>query len=466
MLSFDEPSVEKFIKNLKAYGVLKTVANNSEQHQLTDLVEDDVEIIDETAGNSDCLYVFTFVGVITCGNRVLKIYPKYLKSNESPLSEMTQIMKVLERYSHSEEQIVRFFNGEGDNRKFNLLAVILYLLNDYFEYGVYNNVEDIIEVNGEGSIIWQRTIDDGFALIENNRPFYIELFTRKTIDDDSDYFKRLHECILTECSKQLHNAGLEDLFEMEPVNLSEESIDSFGDKDYILDRILSELSIQFNTHKQLLLKTLYTYIAQDHKMLEDEQSMSLYGTTAFHKVWEAACSEVFSDKLHTPIGQLVKPVAPGYNPQAKLIDLIEHPKWIPAESSVVKEAKDTLIPDTITISLYQGKKCFFIFDAKYYLLQLEADKPLQGNPGVGDVTKQYLYQLAYKNFVKDHGIPLTKNCFLMPTESTSVKVAGTARLEMLASLGLEDIDIRLIPAKTLFTYYLASKKLSLDELKL
>ena len=59
------------------------------------------------------------------------------------------------------------------------LAVILYLLNDYYEYGVYNNTEEILEVNGEGDILWNRTIDDGFAIIEDGRPYYTELITHR-----------------------------------------------------------------------------------------------------------------------------------------------------------------------------------------------------------------------------------------------------------------------------------------------
>ena len=159
LFSFDDAGVEKFIKNLKSYGVLKSVANTAEQRELTDLVDEDIQVTDETAGNDDCYYVFTYVGVITIDDRVIMVYPKYILSENEPLERMKQIVKVLERYSHSEEQIINLFNGDGDNRSFNILAVILYLLNDYYEYGVYNNIEDIIEVNGEGDILWNRTIE-------------------------------------------------------------------------------------------------------------------------------------------------------------------------------------------------------------------------------------------------------------------------------------------------------------------
>lgn len=56
----------------------------------------------------------------------------------------------------------------------------------------------------------------------------------------------------------------------------------------------------------------------------------------------------------------------------------------------------------ISIKQSDGKDGFIIFDEKYYLIQLEKGRVLHGNPGIGDVTKQYLYQLAYKKFIADH----------------------------------------------------------------
>lgn len=129
--------VEKFIRNLKTVGVLKSVKNNDNQFEMSDLVEDDIEVSDETAVSEECLYVFTYVGVIICGSKVIKAYPKYLvREKKDYFWEMRQVIKVLERYNRSDEQMISMFNGAGENRSFNLLAVILYLLNDYFEYGI------------------------------------------------------------------------------------------------------------------------------------------------------------------------------------------------------------------------------------------------------------------------------------------------------------------------------------------
>lgn len=470
--SFDEDGVEKFIKNLKAFGVLKSVKNTDDQLGMSDLVDDDVEITDETAESGDCLYVFTYVGVITCGSRVIKVYPKYLlsKKAENVLDEMKQVVRVLEKYSCSEEQIVNVFNGDGENRSFNILAVILFLLNDYYEYGIYTNSEDIVEVNGEGEILWGKTIDESFALIEGNRPYYMELYTQKSVEDDMDYFKRLHECVLTECSRQLHDAQLDILFDMDSVELSEESLDDFGDKDYVLERILKELNQQFNTHRQILLKTLYAYISQNKRMLDENAGISMYGTTAYHAVWEKACAEVFDNKLRTTFGQLnmTVPLAKRYQGKnerrMKLIDIIEKPIWQGTDTEA--KAADTLIPDLISIPCIDGEDWFVIFDAKYYNLQLEKGKSLRGNPGVGDVTKQYLYQLAYKEFINAHHIKKVRNCFLMPTEGDDIVMKGTARMPMLEALGLENIQIRLIPAKRLYENYLTENHIDIAELKL
>lgn len=467
IFSFADNEVEKFIKNLKAFGVLKSVKNSNDQMEMSELTDEDIEITDDTAESGDCLYVFTYVGIITCGSRIIKVYPKYLLTEQDHLESMKQVLKVLERYSRSEEQIINVFNGDGENRSFNMLAVILYLLNDYYEYGIYTNSEDIIEVNGDGDILWGKTIDESFALLQNNKPYYMELYTGRTVDDDMDYFKRLHECILTDCSEQLHTAQLDSLFDIDQIILSEEKLNDFGDTDYILERLQKELNIQFNTRRQILLKTLYAYVAQNKRLLENNDGISMFGTTAYHAVWENVCAEVFDNKLKTSLGKLNMsvPLSKEYTPSDMLIEIIEKPVWKGPDTEE-KKASETLIPDLISIPKIGNEDYFLIFDAKYYNLRLEKGKTLGGNPGVGDVTKQYLYQLAYKKFIKAHNIAVVKNCFLMPTEKNEIIDKGTAKMEMLEALGLENIQIRLMPAAMMYEYYLTQRKIDVALLNL
>lgn len=458
ILDCSEEKAVPLIRKLKEYGVLKAVKASDLQKDMSDLIDEDIEVADVEAGEDDYLYVFTFVGVIVVAGRVLKCYPKYLLHNVHPKSELQQVLKVLEKYN-TKEQIVRMFNDSSESSSFNLLAVLLFLLQDYFENGVYSNTEEIVESNGSGEILWDKTINETFTLLSHNRPYYTDLQTRKRVTDDFDYFKRLHECILTQASEELKDAELLDLFEITGVDLTDEKLADFGDKEFILYRIEQELNTQFNTRKQLLLKTMYAYI--DHSgSLYDTDCLSLFGTNSFNLVWEGICSDIMDNQLEVRMGALRLPVSlrPGYDRNTKLIELIEKPLW----SATGKTANDTLIPDLITINGSQ----FFIFDAKYYNAQLEEGNSPKGQPGIESITKQYLYQLAYQRFIFDHGFTSVKNCFLLPTENNEIEKRGEASMTMLSALGLQNIQVRFLPMRMVYDLYLSGKTMNLDLLDL
>lgn len=458
ILKNSEEKAIPLIRKLKEFGVLKAVKASDIQRDMSDLQDEDIEVADVEVGEDEFLYVFTFVGVIVVAGRVLKCYPKYLLRADQPRDELRQVLKVLEKYN-TKEQIVRMFNDSSESSAFNLLAVLLFLLQDYYENGVYSNTEDIIESNGSGEILWDKTINETFTLLANNRPYYIDLQTKKRVTDDYDYFKRLHECVLTKATAELRDAELLDLFEITSVDLTDETLDDFGEDEYILYRIEKELNTQFNTRKQLLLKTIYAYIAQSGS-LYDTDCLSLFGTNSFNLVWEGICADIMDNQLDVRLGALQLPIQlkPEYDKKQKLIDLIEKPLW----SATGKTAADTLIPDLVSISGDQ----FIIFDAKYYNAQLEPDNPPKGQPGIESVTKQYLYQLAYQKFINDHGFSDVKNCFLMPTENCEIEDHGEASMEMLSSLGLQNIKVRFLPADMVYDHYLSGRKMDIKMLGL
>ena len=47
---------------------------------------------------------------------------------------------------------------------------------------------------------------------------------------------------------------------------------------------------------------MHAYISQDRRMLEENDGISMFGTTAYHAVWEKVCAEVFDNKLNTTLG--------------------------------------------------------------------------------------------------------------------------------------------------------------------
>jgi len=459
----------RLIRRLKAYSILKTVKATEKQKDLADLLNEDIEITDVVAGENEYFYVFTYVGITIVEERVLKCYPKYILNTTEPRNELKQVLKVLEKYN-DKEQIIRMYNEGNDSGSINMLAIMLFLIQDYYEYGVYNSTQDIVEVNGVGDILWGKTINETFTLISNNRPYYPELFTRKRVNNEFDFFKRLHECILSKCSKQLKETELLDLFDILGVDLSDEKIEDFGEIDYILYRIQQELNIQFNTRKQRLLKTLYAYI--DNSKSEDIDSFSMFGTNSFNLVWEEICAEVMDNQLKKPLKALKLPVelSAEYQSEALLSSLIEKPRWYGygAEQAFefVKEADRTLIPDLVSIYKKGNNYQFIIFDAKYYNIQLEEDKILQGQPGIESITKQYLYQLAYQKFITAHKIDKVYNCFLLPTEGDEIVDKGYVSLRILEEFGLEKIKLYLLPVVEMYNNYLENKKIEISLLKL
>ena len=162
ILRCSEEEVVPLIRKLKEFGVLKAVKNSDSQKNMDDLLEDDIEVADVEVGENEYYYVFTFVGVIVVAGRVLKCYPKYLLNTKEPTYELQKVIKVLEKYN-SKERIVRMFNDSSESSSFNLLAVLLFLLQDYFENDVYSNTEEIIECNGSGEILWDKTINETFT---------------------------------------------------------------------------------------------------------------------------------------------------------------------------------------------------------------------------------------------------------------------------------------------------------------
>ena len=207
----------------------------------------------------------------------------------------------------------------------------------------------------------------------------------------------------------------------------------------------------------------------ENTSVSDTDSIALFGTTNFNLVWETVCADVFDNKLKVPLSSLPlsQPIKIPDNILVTKIetlkDLIERPKWISTDNNII--FSDTLIPDLISVEKKENECVFVILDAKYYTMCLKNNK-VEGQPGIGDITKQYLYQLAYKTFIELNEIQQVKNCFLMPTEKNDIISVGYVQVEMLEQMGLESIQVRELPAHRMFEYYLQRKKMSISELNL
>ena len=461
-----------FIRKLRAYGILKSVKRDSGTLDLSELVLLDNSIIDGIDDSNSSYYIFNYVGVVYIDGYLLCCYPKYLfaydsiEDKSSCRNLLKQVLKVLHRYN-TNSQSIQLYSEHNQSSSGSRISMIMALLDDYFQNGLYVNTQNIHEFNGDGEINWNRTINFIHPLWQEEDPYYLNFWTRRNTIDDKSFIQRIHECLLTICSCELEEISLLDLLDINGVYLTELSLNDLGTRDYLLSCITNELNLEFNSRKQYVLK-LMAALLKDSSSMIGEDNIEFFGTTSFNLVWETVCAEVFDNKLTIPLSDLPLSTVKiplntlGVKPRT-LKDLIERPNWTSIDGAVA--FSDTLKPDLISVERHENICSFVILDAKYYTMRIESNK-VEGQPGVGDVTKQYLYQLAYKDFIELNGIQEVKNCFLMPTEKDEIVSVGNVHMEMLGKVGLEKIQVRELPASRMFDYYLQRRKMPISVLNL
>lgn len=450
IFSVNDDELADILKSLALMNIVKRLSRDVSKVELEELLQiDNLEEFNlQIEGN---MYVFSYVGILIVGDMCLIIYPKYadnyLADVNSNFKKLKQIISVIRKYKSKEQKIGLGDQIESDD--FNLLSIALELIYNYYEHGIYSNDKQIIEQNGDGEILWEKTINESTAYFSEKFPIYLDLFTLNQENNEQDYFRRLHAFIITEACNSLKD--ILGILDIECINISTEEINNFGSKDYIVYRINQELSTQFITFKQNILKLLRRYIEEDSsRALSD--NISFVGTNSFNMVWEDVCSVVMDDCINRSIKELGLTYSKNDKQSALLSDVISKPKWKHEESGRIHAASKTLVPDIITI---KGNK-LSIFDAKYYQIKLD-DNKVSNQPGVGDVTKQYLYELSYKDFAMENNLSIETNAFLIPTDGEEEIKLGTASIDIFHSLGnihFHDIEVILKPCEEMYMIYL------------
>ena len=445
-----EEELKNILKSLSLMNIVKKLSKDISKVELEELLEtDSLEKLNTELEEN--MYVFKYVGMLVIGNVCLLIYPKYavsyLNDSINNFQKFKQLISVIRKYQSKEQKIG--FSSQVDVDNFNLLSIALELIYNYYEHGLYSNDKQIIEQNGCGEILWEKTINESTAYFSNGLPIYLDTFTVNQENNEQDYFRILHAFILSEVCKNLKDILC--ILDIDTINISSEKREHFGNSEYILYRINQELSSQFFTFKQNILNLLKKYIEEDSGK-NSSTNISFVGTNRFNLVWEDVCSEVMDDCINKSIKELGLSYSKNPKQSALISDVIAKPKWKHNISGNVHVANKTLIPDIITIN---GDK-LSIYDAKYYKIKLD-DNGVDKQPGVGDITKQYLYELAYKDFAKENNLVIDSNAFLMPTDGKEEKKVGTASMDIfhiLEDIRLHDIDVILKPCEKMYEIYL------------
>ena len=460
-VGFDQAT--RYIELLCAHGVLKLRTSDEDKEYDTQH--------DEFVRGS---YQFAFVGLVLVDDLCIIVYPKYLpvidadKPDDVTHNAMRQIFRVLRKHGGSYSDIAAV--TEEGMRANDRLALMLMLLEMYDEYGVYSNYVKTIADNGPGDISWERTIATNLPFVRDNRPIYFDYKTVETDQDAADFVMRLHRAVLTECSKFMQDSGLASLLALDEVWLSDSAVEDFGDADYVAYRLDRERAAQFVTWKQDVIDLLLRYVGEDDSTVRQDTPLCL-GTSSFYHVWEDACKVAFDDALGIRLCDLGLSLVEPFDSMGRLrlIDIIPRPQWtVPTEDGDTNCGEvATLIPDTVLMhDDGEGNSVFAILDAKYYTPEFGAS--VTGVPGVESVTKQFLYQSAYRGFVIGHGFSRVVNAFLAP--SAGARIEHTGRVRFPGVMASEEppfsnvIELYALPAQMVFDAYLAGTPLDNSDL--
>ncbi|KEZ23237.1 LlaJI family restriction endonuclease [Ureaplasma diversum] len=448
LFNMDTDQLNETLKTLIYFKILRKLTDPSD-NELDELLEIN-NWKQLNTPNIDDLYVFKYVGIVIVSNTCLIIYPKhidyYKEDKDNNFVVLKQFISVIKKYKYKEQRIN--INDDGLKNNFNLLSLTLELLNNYNEHGLYINNKEIVEENGDGEILWERTINQKSAYILENNLIYLDLYTSNQINNNDNYFTNLHSCLLTIMTNQIKEVL--NILDLKPVHLNNKRIEDFGNKEYIISKLNQELSSQFITYKQDTLMLIKRCI-QEITDANISNNISFIGTNNFNLVWEDVCSVVFNNCINKPIKDFEFSYYKNNKESLLLSEIIAKPNWKHIKSNKVHIANKTLKPDIITIN----NKQLSIYDAKYYKLILNENE-LKNYPAVNDVIKQYLYQVAYIDFAKENDITITNNAFLMPIDANTVLNIGNVNIDLLVfnENNLKNIDVLLLPCKKMFKRYL------------
>ena len=163
LLNGSHYNTREILKSLKLKGIVKNVRRNPEEADLSELTDEEEIYYDVP---EKIFYVFKYVGIIAVKDVILKCYPKYLKKTTNYAPLLKQVLRVIEKYD-SRSQKINLYADFGEKTTFNRIAVMIFLLRDYYDYGLYSDSREVIEENGRGEILWDKTINNTYAVLND-----------------------------------------------------------------------------------------------------------------------------------------------------------------------------------------------------------------------------------------------------------------------------------------------------------
>lgn len=434
----DSVEIEKILLELNNLGYLKMLRSNKPVNTNIDRLINNI-LFNDTVNKFK--FSVRFVGMIKFNNMIILLYPKYISDMsihsdmKNGYRKMIQIIQVITKYKNRIEQRI-FLSHEDFSYSDDTLGLKLQILKKYFEIGLYIKNNDITKMNGDGEILWNDTVNFNNAYIVGKVPIYLDLITKEKSINPPNIISEIHKVIVSEISKEL-----EEFLKIIKFNgeiLTHKNLEDLGDRYYLLKTLETAMNTEFVDERVTVLQELILYIKSKSSSTKD--GFETYGTSSFNLVWEDVCKVVYKNHLDYTFKALglINP-EDGLSDFISIKEYIEKPKWLTPNNDYIN-ASSTLELDVLNIQ----NGTFNIYDAKYYNIEFENGK-IKGQPGVADISKQYLYQLIFKDVIKLNDLSPT-NSFVIPKDN----LGSDNEIYTIAKMNLfHEINEGLIPIKVI-----------------
>lgn len=386
-------------------------------------------------------YCVKFVGLICYKNKLYPVLPKYCTSlqDEDLEKRFVSLMRLL-KYRRKELFRQDILDTAESGALSNLWIQIL-ILDDYDAYGLYRDDTRMEQINGAGSIQWQRTIQTMHPVFQEGKPYYLSMRTSTTVINENNFFTRLHKSIASACQKELQKLRLHDILSLPVFTDLDDEAEVFDNWEHLEKILEAELGIQFDTRRRQILELMLAYVKEMRSdTTASEHNIVSFGTIKFEHVWEDVCRTTLGEDKHMT---------------AEWQEPLENNK--PAWHISGKDYKgDKRRTDMIFIN--EEDKIIELYDAKYYVIPSDLPKN-------EDITKQYMYQLMLLHHEPNREYKI-RNCLIFPACNNSPsKCVGYVHMPFLSELGLENIQVWQIAPDMLYECYLRSAKMSIGEIE-
>lgn len=276
-----------------------------------------------------------------------------------------------------------FGDDTGDNNEIPFDS-FMWLISDYFNNGLYQEIDKRYVQKSHGKINWKRTLNSEHYFTNNNvifiNPYY-----------ESNVYK---SNLITELNNYCLHKSVEYIgflfgnIILPELNLKESFIKE--NIKYYIVLLNKELSKSFNDRKKALIK----HIKRILEMSFDDsfEKQATYGTRRYEYAWEKMITNTLGSKID------ISKFFP--NAYWNIID------------KKTEEDRSNLRPDTI----YIDKNCnkIYILDAKYYKYGITGN--ISDLPHTDSIQKQITYGDHISNHYETYGFEKNKiyNAFIVP----------------------------------------------------